>query len=96
MATPDVKIVRKYRKEFETEFSWSKCEQNADGSESAFCQFCEISITPTSSCLITHEASARHQKNVYDIKKTGHKTPAKQKEVKTFYHTKQKYDNCQK
>jgi len=75
----DTRAVRKYRKEFESEFSWVK--RNPDGSESAFCDHCEVSITPTSSCLTTHEASARHQKNVYDIKTTGQKTPAKPKEV---------------
>ena len=75
----EVKVVRKYRKEFESEYGWVK--RNPDGSESAFCDHCEVSITPTSSCLMTHEASARHQKNVYDIKTTGQKTPAKPKEV---------------
>ena len=76
------KIVRKYRKEFEDEFDWvKKC---SDGSESAYCEHCEVSITPTSSCLSTHESSARHQKNVYDIKKTGQKIPSKPKEVLIF------------
>ena len=79
MSATDARVYRRYRKEFESEFGW--VQQNPDGSETAFCQICEISITPTSSCLLTHEASARHQKNVYDVKRTGQKTPAKPKEV---------------
>ena len=83
MAVSDPRTYRRYRKELENEFGWVK--QNPDGSETAFCQVCEISITPTSSCLLTHEASARHQKNVYDVKKTGHKTPSRPREVKIIY-----------
>jgi hypothetical protein len=83
MAAQDPKWYRRYRKEFENEFGW--VQQNPDGSETAFCQICEISITPTSSCLLTHEASARHQKNVYDVKKTGQKTLVKPKEVKSVF-----------
>ena len=78
------KIFRKYRKEFEDEYDWvKKCP---DGTEAAFCEHCEVSITPTSSCLSTHESSARHQKNVYDIKKTGQKTPIKPKEARIIKH----------
>jgi hypothetical protein len=75
MAVPDAKANRRYRKELEEEFPWAK--QNPDGSETAYCHFCEVPMTPTASCLGTHEASARHQKNVYDIKTTGHKSSTK-------------------
>jgi len=62
---------KKYKPELETDFEWVTKDPN--GKELAFCTACEVTITPTSSCLLTHSSSWRHQKNNYDIKTTGKK-----------------------
>lgn len=88
------KTVRKYRPELEKDFDW--VTRNPEGKELAFCKACEISITPTISCLATHAASTRHQGNIYSIKKTGQKIPPKPKDLPKPSSWKKEYDQSRK
>lgn len=52
---------RKYSSQWEKEYPW--CKLAPDGSGSAFCKVCNVSIFPKISSLKTHQSSNKHKSN---------------------------------